>query len=83
MSVELLESAADALGDLLEEVVFVGGATLTLWITDPGPPAVRPTKDVDVVAEVTSWTGFRKLEGRLRARSQGLACRPARLTFSL
>ena len=35
MSVELLENATAALGDLLDEVVFVGGATITLWITDP------------------------------------------------
>lgn len=51
MSIELLELAADALGPLLDEVVFVGGATVTLWITDPGAPPVRPTKDVDVVVE--------------------------------
>lgn len=29
MSIELLELAADTLGELLEEVVFVGGATVT------------------------------------------------------
>jgi hypothetical protein len=51
MSIELLELAADALGPLLDEVVFVGGATITLWITDPGAPRVRPTKDVDAVVE--------------------------------
>lgn len=47
MSIDLLELAAGALGPLLDEVVFVGGATVTLWITDPGAPPVRPTKDVD------------------------------------
>lgn len=68
MSTELLELAADALGELLEEVVFVGGATVTLWITDPGAPPIRSTKDVDVVVEVTSRRGFREFERRLRAR---------------
>ena len=38
-------------------MVFVGGASVTLWITDPGAPAPRPTKDVDgreeLVGEVT------------------------------
>ena len=43
MSIELLEIAAETLGELLEEVVFVGGATVVLWITDPGAPPVRPT----------------------------------------
>jgi hypothetical protein len=35
VTVDLLELAAAALDDLLEEVVFVGGATVVLWITDP------------------------------------------------
>jgi len=81
VSVELLEFAAEALGDLLEGVVFVGGATVTLWITDPGAPPVRPTNDVDVVVEVVSRSGFQRFESRLRARDfsedqeSGVICR--------
>ena len=67
MSVELLELAADALGELVENVVFVGGSTVTLWITDPGAPTVRTTNDVDVVVEVTNRTAFREFEARLRS----------------
>jgi len=48
MSIELLERAADALEPLLSDVVFLGGASIVLWITDPAAPAPRPTKDVDV-----------------------------------
>ena len=66
MSVELLELAAATLGELVDEVVFVGGATVTLWITDPGAPPVRPTKDVDVVVEVTTRSEFHAFEARLR-----------------
>lgn len=36
MSIALLELAAATLADLLPEVVFLGGATVSLWITDPG-----------------------------------------------
>lgn len=81
MSIELLDLAADALGELLDEVVFVGGATVTLWITDPGAPPVRPTKDVDVVVEVTTSSAFHDFETRLRERSfaedqeDGVICR--------
>lgn len=43
MSVELLELGASALGELAGEVVFVGGATVVLWITDPPlPRCARP-----------------------------------------
>ena len=51
MSVDLLELAAAALGELRDEVVFVGGATVGLWITDPAAPPPRPTVDVDVIVE--------------------------------
>lgn len=81
MSIDLLELAAEALGELLEEVVFVGAATVTPWITDPGAPPVRPTRDVDVVVEVTTRAGFYDFESRLRARDfaedheEGVICR--------
>ncbi len=38
-----------------------------LWVTDPAAPAPRPTKDVDVVVEVTSRASFHEFEARLRA----------------
>jgi hypothetical protein len=50
VNVELVELAASALSDLLPEVVFVGGATVELWITDSGAPPVRPTK-----TSTSSW----------------------------
>lgn len=37
-----------ALVELNERVVFVGGATLGLYINDPAADDVRPTKDVDI-----------------------------------
>ncbi len=67
MSIDLLERAAVALGDLGDEVVFVGGATVTLWITDPAAPPPRPTKDVDVIVEVATRLGYYAFEDRLRA----------------
>lgn len=81
MTTELLERGARALGPLVEQVAFVGGATITLWITDVGAPPPRPTKDVDVVIEVTTPTAFHDFQVRLRARGfredidSGVICR--------
>lgn len=81
MTVDLLERGAAALGDLVGEVAFVGGATIVLWITDPGAPAPRPTKDVDVVIEVTTPNAFHDFQTRLRQRGfhedidSGVNCR--------
>lgn len=68
MSALQLEAAAAVLGPLLDEVVFVGGATVHLWITDPGAPPVRATDDVDVICEVASRADYYRLGERLRAR---------------
>ena len=62
MSLELLDLGAAALGPLLEEVVFVGGASIVLWITDPAAPPPRTTNDVDVIVEVTGRFGYEQFQ---------------------
>jgi hypothetical protein len=71
MNIELLELAAAALDDLLPEVAFVGGATIELWITDPGAPPVRATNDIDVVVQVTTRSEFHAFEEHLRKHGFG------------
>lgn len=69
MSLALLDLAVESLGDeLLEEVVFVGAATLALWITDEAAPPLRPTADVDVVVEIATRMDYTAFEQRLRSR---------------
>jgi hypothetical protein len=68
VTVELLEAAAAELGDLREQVVFLGGATVGLWLTDPGARAPRVTYDVDVVAEVTTLGAYAQFQEDLRRR---------------
>lgn len=67
MNIELLELAESALGVLVDDVMFVGGATIGLWISDPGAPPIRPTDDVDVVVEVATRSDFYDFEAKLRA----------------
>lgn len=68
MSAEQLEQAADILGPLLSEVVFVGGATIHLWLSDPAAPPARATDDVDVICDVTTRSDYHRLGSRLRER---------------
>jgi hypothetical protein len=66
-NVEMLVRVAKALGELKDEVVFVGGAVVDLFITDPAAPRPRFTEDVDVVVEVTTYGAWAKIGERLRA----------------
>ncbi len=68
MSAEQLETAADALGVILDEVVFLGGASIHLWLSDPAAPPTRATDDVDVISAITTRTGYYRLAERLRTR---------------
>lgn len=67
----LLESAAERLQGLLGDFVFVGGATLGLLIPDSAAAPVRPTTDVDVIAEVSSYIDYVAISECLRR--QGFA----------
>jgi len=60
--------AARLMGDLADEVAFVGGASVALLLTDPAAPDVRPTLDVDVIVEAATRAAYYRVADRLRAR---------------
>jgi hypothetical protein len=63
----LLADAARLLQPLLGELVFVGGCATGLLVSDPAAADVRPTMDVDAIADVASYGEYAALAGRLRA----------------
>jgi hypothetical protein len=64
----MVERIATALGDLRERVVFLGGCATGLLLTDPAAPALRTTRDVDVVIEVGSRVAYWELGKEMTAR---------------
>lgn len=62
-----LREVARALGSLVDDVVFLGGAVAPLLLSDPGATPIRPTDDVDVVVDVQSRPTYDRLQSRLRA----------------
>jgi hypothetical protein len=65
-NLELLIEAARLLKPLLGELVFVGGSTTALLITDKAAAEVRPTYDVDAIAEISSYAAYADFSERLR-----------------
>jgi hypothetical protein len=53
---EILEQAVSLLEELTDQIVFVGGCSTGMLITDPAAPAVRATLDVDVITNVDKLT---------------------------
>lgn len=62
----LFESVIGLLDPVLNDLVFVGGCTTGLFLTDPVAAAIRPTKDVDAIVDVTSYADYTSLSERLR-----------------
>lgn len=63
---EMLRRAVENLGALADELVFVGGCTTGLLITDPGAAEIRTTKDVDAIIEATLYAEYQKFSEKLR-----------------
>lgn len=62
----MLELMAKKLGKLCNEVVFVGGCTTALFITDSAAPDVRSTLDIDCIVDVISITKYQQFESKLK-----------------
>lgn len=67
-NIELLTGVADALGELRERLVFIGGCATALLITDPAAARVRATEDVDAIVAIVSPAEYHRLGGELRAK---------------
>lgn len=69
-----------ALEELAAEVVFVGGATVSLYSTRP-EIETRPTDDVDIVVEIVRYREYAAIEEKLRSKgfvndvTSGIICR--------
>ena len=64
----VIRKVANALGELNEKVVYVGGAVVSLYINDPAADDVRPTKDIDISLEILSLSELEQLREELIKR---------------
>ncbi len=62
---EMIEEVARRLGPLREHVTFLGGAVMTLLVSDPAAPEVRATEDVDVVVKIATRAAYYRMEEEL------------------
>jgi len=67
-NIEMLQQVAFGLGDLRDDMVFVGGAVTELYADDPAASDIRPTIDVDCVVELGTRKAYYELEEDLRKR---------------
>ena len=64
----MLTVVVNGLGEMKNEVVFVGGSVAELYADDPASSDIRATLDIDCVIEISSRMRYNELEERLRAK---------------
>lgn len=65
--VALLESVAESLEPILDDVVLVGGCATVLLISDPGAPPPSGTFDVDLVVEAVTYLEYEAYAAKVRS----------------
>lgn len=67
-NVAMIEQIANALGELKNKMVFVGGSVAELYADFPEISDIRPTLDVDCIVdiEICTYVDYIKLEEQLR-----------------
>lgn len=64
-NIAMIQEVAAGLKGLAKDVVFVGGATVSLYLPHEFADEVRPTDDVDVIMEISSKANYSKVSEKL------------------
>ncbi len=61
INLKIVEKVALALEEINRDVIYVGGAVVSLYVTDEGAEQPRPTKDIDISVQISSYAQMDKL----------------------
>jgi predicted nucleotidyltransferase len=65
INLKVVEKVAIALEELNNDVIYVGGAVISLYVTDEGAEQPRPTKDIDISVQISSYGQMDELREKL------------------
>lgn len=60
-----IKGVANALTEFKDEIAFVGGAAVSLYVDNPEQTETRPTDDIDVLVEIASYGAYVQLQEKL------------------
>lgn len=65
INIAVVAMVAEALQEIKEEMVFVGGAVISLYTNDPAADEIRPTQDVDMTLNIINLSHWEKVQRQL------------------
>ena len=65
INLKVVEKVAISLEELNDDVIYVGGAVVSLYVTDEGAEQPRPTKDIDISVQISTYSQMEELREKL------------------
>ena len=65
INLKVVEKVAISLEELNNDVIYVGGAVVSLYVTDDGAEQPRPTKDIDISVKISTYAQMDELREKL------------------
>lgn len=65
INLKVVEKVAIALGEINNDVIYIGGAVVSLYVTDDGAEQPRPTNDIDISVQISTYSQMEKLREEL------------------
>ncbi len=65
IKIGIVAEVAEALGELKKDIVFVGGAVVSLYTDDPAADEIRPTKDIDMTLNIVNLNHWQQINEKL------------------
>jgi len=67
INIAVVAEIAEALKHIKQEMVFVGGAVVSLYTDDPAADEIRPTQDVDMTLNIINLNHWQQVQEQLAA----------------
>jgi len=65
INIGVVAEIAKALAELKNQMVFVGGAVVSLYADDPAADEIRPTADIDMTINLMNFSNWARMQERL------------------
>jgi hypothetical protein len=65
INIGVVAEVAQALCELKSQMIFIGGAVVSLYADDPAADEIRPTADIDLTINLLNYKDWTRMQQRL------------------
>ena len=69
INLKMVEKVASSLEEINKDVIYIGGAVISLYVTDDGAEQPRPTKDIDISVKISTYKQMDDMREKLATKN--------------